>query len=160
MTKYILLITSLAIVHSSYANTTDVLEQQANDLRYQLTGLYAQMDNLEAEGARLQLPEEPLSMLPIGTFTAYSCRGITTEAEKLMNCPNGITSSGTKPEAGVTLACDPELKGKDVYLPELGTVLKCEDLGSRIVGDRFDIYLDTIQEAYEWGVREMRYKIL
>jgi 3D (Asp-Asp-Asp) domain-containing protein len=95
----------------------------------------------------------------VAKLTAYSCGGITTEAEKAMNCPNGITSSGTIPRVG-TMACDRANLGRRFRIEGLGD-FTCEDTGGAIKGaGRFDIYLDTIAEAYQFGVKYLEYELI
>lgn len=93
----------------------------------------------------------------IAKVSAYSCGGIINEADRQMNCPNGITTSGTKPKAYHTMACDKANLGKKFEIN--GTVWTCEDTGGAIKGaGRFDIYLPTIQEAREFGVQHLAYR--
>jgi 3D (Asp-Asp-Asp) domain-containing protein len=72
--------------------------------------------------------------------------------------PNS-TATGTKPGPG-TLAADPERLpyGTQIYIPGygLGTV---EDTGGALRNDkeniRIDIFVDTYEEAIEWGRQEL-----
>jgi len=77
-----------------------------------------------------------------------------TPEQKAMNCPNGITATGTKPTAGRTIACDASWIGKWLNIPGLGK-RRCEDRGGAITGNRIDIYVDTYQEAMSFGRREI-----
>ena len=105
-----------------------------------------------------QIEEKPV--WKTATVTAYSCGGITTEAERQMNCPNGITATGTKPRSYYTVACDRANLGKQFHLENIG-IVTCEDLGGAIKGaGRFDLYLPTIQEAREFGVQQLAYREL
>ncbi len=76
-----------------------------------------------------------------------------------MNCPNGITATGVIPKAGVTIACDKEMLGKQIEIEGIG-VRTCQDTGGKITEGRIDLYVDNIDEAYKWGVRELAYKVL
>lgn len=92
-------------------------------------------------------------------ITAYSCGGIKTEAERKMNCPNGITSDGTIPIPYKTMACDRANLGKTFWIEGVGDV-KCTDTGGAIKGaGRFDLYVEDIQEAYQWGKQTREYKV-
>ena len=77
-------------------------------------------------------------------------------------CNDGIpdtTATNTKPKFG-TLAADPEKipYGTKLYIPEYGygTI---EDTGGVLRKDkdniRIDVYMDTYEEAIEWGKKEM-----
>lgn len=77
-----------------------------------------------------------------------------------MNCPNGITATGTVPKPKKTVACDPSNLGRTFHLEGIGQVT-CEDTGGAIKGaGRFDLYVDSIQEAKQWGVRNIPYEVL
>ena len=97
-----------------------------------------------------------------GIATAYSCEGITTPEEKLMNCPNGLTASGTIPATDRTIACEKSLIGKVVDITfQDGTTLTghCEDTGGAITKDRIDVYVKDIQMAREFGVKKINYVV-
>lgn len=106
--------------------------------------------------------QTPLKMAKV---TAYSCEGLKTKAEVLMNCPSlksgpPRTANGETPIANKTMACDPANMGKVFYLQGLGEV-RCNDTGGAIKGaGRFDIYLSSVQEAREWGVRRLAYRLV
>ena len=60
----------------------------------------------------------------------------------------GPTASGVMPQAGRTIAVDPEVipLGSHVYIDGLGEYI-AEDTGSAIVGARIDVYMDTHDAA-------------
>lgn len=96
--------------------------------------------------------------------TAYSCGGLTTEAEIKMNCPslkkypNGRTASGTTPRPRITVACDRANMGKRFHLEGIGEVV-CEDTGGAIKGaGRFDLYVTDVQEARKFGKQYIKYR--
>ena len=74
---------------------------------------------------------------------------------------DGITASGVKSIEGITIAADWDV------LPE-GTIVEIEGLGYRIVqdtgsaikGHRIDIYFEEHEEALEFGLQEVRVRIL
>ena len=101
----------------------------------------------------------------IATVTAYSCGGLTTEAEIRMNCPSLLsgqprTANGTVPVPMKTVACDRANMGKQFYIDGVGEVT-CADTGGAIKGaGRFDLYVETVQEARQFGVKKLSYKVL
>lgn len=110
--------------------------------------------------SKLENETEPVEPQSIATVTAYSCGGIETEAQRLMNCPNGITATGTVPRPYVTVACDRANLGRVFELAGVGSVI-CEDTGGAIKGaGRFDLYVENIAVAREWGVRQVPYKLI
>lgn len=64
----------------------------------------------------------------------------------------GKTRSGTTPKWG-TIAVDPNVipLGTKVYIPKFDMVFTAEDTGSAIIGQKIDIYFDTVSQANNWG---------
>lgn len=64
----------------------------------------------------------------------------------------GLTKSGTTPKWG-TLAVDPNVipLGSKVYIPEFNMVFTAEDTGSAILGNKVDIFFNSVNEANKWG---------
>lgn len=103
-------------------------------------------------------------MSKVAKITAYSCGGLKTEAEILMNCPSLFhhekprTATGTEPIPNKTVACDPANLGRTFYIEGIG-IVKCTDTGGAITGaGRFDLYVSDVQEARQWGVKHVAYK--
>ena len=73
-----------------------------------------------------------------------------------------ITSTGTVPKAGYTIAVDPSVipYGTRVYIPEFDKVFVAEDCGSAIKGNRIDIFMESEAKCNEWGVRNITIHIL
>lgn len=97
--------------------------------------------------------------------TAYSCGGLKTEAEIRMNCPSlfsgePTTADGSVPQPYKTVACDRANLGKYFEIESVGRV-KCTDTGGAIKGaGRFDLYVTDVQEARQWGVKQLEYKVI
>ena len=74
------------------------------------------------------------------------------------------TATNTKPKRG-TIAADPERipYGTKLYIPEYGYGI-VEDTGGALRKDkdniRIDVYMDTYEEAIEWGKKEMTIYII
>ena len=73
-----------------------------------------------------------------------------------------ITSTGTKPIVGKTIAVDPKVipYGTKVYIPQLNKVFIAEDCGSAIKGNRIDIFMNSYNECMEWGFKNITIYIL
>lgn len=95
----------------------------------------------------------------LGNFTAYSCNGFENEAQRRMNCPNGVTAMGNVPKAGVTVACSKKMFGKTIEIEGFGT-RTCQDRGGAIVGNKIDLYVSSIAEAKRFGRRKLRYRVI
>lgn len=96
--------------------------------------------------------QEP-ELVSIGTFTAYAYCPCETCCGQWSGGP---TASGVLPEEGRTVAADWDVlpAGTEIYIDGIGwrTV---EDTGSGINGNKLDLYMDSHQDALEWGVREL-----
>lgn len=70
-------------------------------------------------------------------------------------CGDTITSTGTKPIEGRTIAVDPKIipYGTKVYIPQFDKVFIAEDCGSAIKGNRIDIFMTSYNRAMDWGIR-------
>lgn len=70
----------------------------------------------------------------------------------------GITFTGVRAQQGRTIAVDPRQipLGSMVYIHELGETRIAEDTGSAISGKRIDIYMESLTDALNWGVRPVR----
>lgn len=108
-------------------------------------------------------PNPTLEPKTYAKVTAYSCGGLTTDAEIEMNCPSlkdypeGRTSGGTTPRPYITAACDRANMGRTFHIDGVGEVV-CEDTGGAIRGTgRFDLYVTDVQEARKWGVQTLEY---
>lgn len=73
-----------------------------------------------------------------------------------------ITSTGTVPTVGTTIAVDPTVipYGTKVYIPEFDNVFTAEDCGSAIKGNRIDIFMENEIKCNEWGVKNITIYVL
>lgn len=102
------------------------------------------------------------------TVTAYSCGGLKTEAEIRMNCPSLLAGSpktalGESPVPYATVACDKANLRRLFTLIINGekVTVRCNDTGGAITGSgRFDLYVETVQEARAWGVQQIEYEVV
>lgn len=95
--------------------------------------------------------QEP-ELVSIGTFTAYAY----CPCEKCCGqWSGGPTASGVMPEEGRTIAADWDVlpAGTEVFINNHKYIV--EDTGSGIVGNKIDIFMDSHQNALNWGVREL-----
>lgn len=163
----IALILAVALWHVHDANKP--LETHLTALQRQVVELQVQAAELEDKAAKASVTlTDPTKYLTKhkGFATAYSCGGLNTPAEILMNCPskikhpNGKTATGTTPDPNRTIACDPANLGKTFLIEGVG-IRTCEDTGGAIKGaGRFDIYLPHVAQARAFGGQEITYKII
>ena len=91
-------------------------------------------------------PEPELFIINVSAYTASA-----DECGK----SDGITASGKKVQQNQTLACPKEYKfGTKIHIKGMGTYI-CEDRGGAIKNNRFDIYMETKHEAFDFGRRQL-----
>ncbi len=92
-------------------------------------------------------------VLPEGKFT-INASAYTAAADECGKS-NGITASGVKVLENRTLACPPAYPfGAKIAIEGYG-VYTCEDRGGAIKGNHFDVYMETKQEAFAFGRRNL-----
>ncbi len=89
------------------------------------------------------LPEPPIGRFKL---TAYSGPQLGQETP--------ITATGTTARAGRTVAVDPKVipLGSRIYIEGLGERV-AEDVGGAVKGRHIDVYLGTVPQAFDFGVR-------
>ncbi|HWI63263.1 MAG TPA: 3D domain-containing protein [Symbiobacteriaceae bacterium] len=90
------------------------------------------------------------------TATAYTA-GPESTGKRPGHPAYGLTATGTRAQPGKTIAVDPRVipLGSKVYIDDLGEFI-AEDTGGAIHGDRVDLYMESVDEALDWGVRKVR----
>ena len=71
---------------------------------------------------------------------------------------HGITKSQHRVQVKHTIACPKAMLGKVVWLYGLGPRV-CDDIGSAIQGRRIDLYMETHEEALDFGKKLMKVRI-
>ena len=77
-------------------------------------------------------------------------------------CNDPITYTGTVPKVDYTIAVDPTVipLGSRVYIPQFNKVFIAEDTGSKIKGNRIDIYMKDYDTCMNWGIKYIDIYIL
>jgi 3D (Asp-Asp-Asp) domain-containing protein len=113
--------------------------------RLQASGAVQASEAVRATGHVIpaDLPQPPLGRFKL---TAYS--------GPQLGQPEPITATGTAARAGRTVAVDPTVipLGSKIYIEGLGERI-AEDTGGAIKGHRIDVYLGTVPQAVDFGVR-------
>ncbi len=93
------------------------------------------------------------------TSTAYTA-GVESTGKNPGDPGYGITASGLKAERGV-VAVDTSVipLGTQLYVEGYGYAIAA-DTGSAIKGDKIDVFIDSYNEAIQWGVRDVTVYIL
>lgn len=97
-------------------------------------------------------PPKPLGEFKITAYTAgfESCG-------KLPDDPlYGITATGNKVRENHTIASDWDVlePGTKVMIDGFDNIFVVEDRGGAVKGNHIDVYMEDLDEALEWGVRE------
>jgi 3D (Asp-Asp-Asp) domain-containing protein len=92
--------------------------------------------------------------------TAYTA-GYESTKKKYGDIGYGITASGEVVTEMTTIACPDSLSfGTRVYIQELENVFTCQDRGSDIIEGKLDVYVKNLEEALNFGRKEMSVMIL
>ena len=96
--------------------------------------------------------EGDLELKSLGVFTIYSYCPCTKCCGQWSGGP---TASGVMPVEGRTIAADWDVlpAGTEVFINDHKYIV--EDTGSGIVGNKIDIFMDSHQDALNWGVQEL-----
>ena len=135
------------------ANAEEPMQEQAVCL--------VQIDETKSDLMREKI--EMIRPVNLGQFkaTAYcsceKCCGIWSKYN--------LTASGAVPEEGVTVAVDPKVipLGSTVYVEfcdgRVGEYI-AQDTGSAIKGNKIDVYFESHEEAWNFGVQKVNVKVL
>ncbi|WP_096202025.1 3D domain-containing protein [Bacillus sp. FJAT-45350] len=98
-------------------------------------------------------------------FETYEVTAYTAGAESTGKTPAhpayGITASGTTVAENRTIACPPEIEfGTKVFIPHFNETFICEDRGGLIKGKTLDIYMEDVEDALQFGRRQLEVKII
>lgn len=93
-------------------------------------------------------------------ITAYTA-GIESTGKTPDHPEYGITASGKTVEEGTTIACPPSMEfGTQIYIPYFDNTFTCHDRGSAIVEGHLDVYMEDLDDALEFGRRDLPVEIL
>lgn len=96
--------------------------------------------------------------LPQGKFT-INVSAYTASSDECGK-GDGITASGLRVKEGETIACpSPYPFGTKISIDGLGTHV-CEDRGSAIFGNRFDIFMEKKSDAFSFGRQNLEAEVV
>lgn len=94
------------------------------------------------------------------TVTAYTA-GEESTGKEPGDPGYGVTASGKEVQEDQTLACPSSLAfGTKVHIPELDQTFTCEDRGSAITNGRLDVYMEDLDDAQEFGVKDLEVQVM
>jgi 3D (Asp-Asp-Asp) domain-containing protein len=96
----------------------------------------------------------------IYVLTAYT-NGYESTQKRKGEKGYGITASGVKTKAMHTAACPKSMPfGTELFVPYFDTTFVCEDRGGAIKAGKLDIYMETVEEALEFGRKKLVVKVI
>lgn len=111
--------------------------------------------------------EQSMEAIELTSVESYNASDIKIKGTRIRvgataYCGDTITSTGTVPIEGTTIAVDPTIipYGSKVYIPKFNRVFIAEDCGSAIKGYRIDIFMNSYSRCMEWGFRDIDIYIL
>lgn len=94
------------------------------------------------------------------TVTAYTA-GYESTGKEPGDPAYGITASGTTVKEGQTIACPSSIPfGTEIHIPTLDQTYTCEDRGSAITEGKLDVFMADVDQALQFGVKELQVQIL
>lgn len=171
--KYLILATLCVcglflFVDSTYAEE-DYVIKRGDGLKKIAERYNANLDTLIAANESISNPDSitagNMIAIPDNKGTSFTVTAYTAGAEstgKQKGDPGyGITASGNEVQENQTLACPPSLSfGTEVHIPALDETYICEDRGSAITNGHLDVYIEDLDAALEFGVKELTVEIL
>ena len=147
--RYLILIGLLTVLATPTVHaqkTTNYAKTQTTYLDASTGGIACGIAENEYKNAIYKAPEPEKFMINASAYTASA-----DECGK----SDGITASGNKVKEHHTIACPKEYKfGTKIHIEGMGT-FTCEDRGGAIKENRFDIYMETKQEAFAFGRQQL-----
>lgn len=111
------------------------------------------LQNASTGGHAINLSGTPGEYIGDFQITAYCSCGICCGKYSPENGGSGLTSSGTVPQAGLTIASN--ILPEGAYVMFNNHVYHVEDTGNGLPGNWIDLYMNSHQEALNWGVRTL-----
>ena len=93
---------------------------------------------------------------------SYKCRKIQVKATAYTSNEGGsLTFTGDRCKWGV-IAVDPKVipLHSKVYIPEFNMIFEALDTGSAIKNNKIDIFMNSYQQAINWGIRPITIYVL
>ena len=149
-TTVLMTVTSTVTSHANIKNNTST-----NSL---ITKQEMKLKENKSIGIKTQRTKKKISR----TMKIQQMNGKPMRVGATAYCNDPITSTGTKPQVGRTIAVDPSVipYGTKIYIPEFDKVFVAEDCGSAIKGNRIDIYMQDYNTCMEWGFKDITIYIL
>lgn len=114
--------------------------------------------NLIFDGEQLQVPSSTVNLPTTAKAMKFTLTAYTAGYESTGKYPGepgyGITATGQKAVQGLSIAVDPEVVpyGTPVYIPGVGVRI-ADDTGGAIVGNRIDVFYNSLQTAIDFGIK-------
>jgi 3D (Asp-Asp-Asp) domain-containing protein len=88
--------------------------------------------------------------------TAYTA-GFESTGKRPGDPLYGVTASGAYVQENHTIACPTSMEfGTRIYIPYFNTEFECQDRGGAITEGKLDVYIPVLEDALEFGRRELK----
>lgn len=114
----------------------------------------------KAAGAKIEKPAPAVEASNLDVLQpGLPQGGRTLHVSAYSYCLRGRTASGRYTEHGV-VAVDPRVipLGSRLYIPGYGWAVAA-DTGGAIVGNKIDLWMPTLAQCYQWGVRPVTIQV-
>lgn len=116
--------------------------------------------NVEKMGNKVTIQSVDKLKYETYEITAFTA-GVESTGKSKSHPEYGITASGARVKENHTLACPKSLEfGTKIYIPYFDNTFVCEDRGSKITKGHLDVYMEDLEDALEFGRRDLPILIL
>ena len=161
--KVIIVVLSLLISFSSViCNNVKTRETNNNQTKIEMTNQNKTI-SIKNKGEMTTMKNANMTTMII-KGKEYKVKEMQVKATAYSGSPSegGMkTYMGTRCRKGV-LAVDKNVipLGTKVYIPQFDMIFTCEDTGSKIKGNRIDIFMNSKWECKQWGIKDITIYVL
>jgi 3D (Asp-Asp-Asp) domain-containing protein len=154
----LVIVLTILLVSTSFVERAPNLPELQKPVVVDIPIQTVQIATVKYEDPAIEVLQEPeYEIYEITAYTAgYESTGKTPDHPEY-----GITASGVKAKENHTIACPKSMEfGTKVYIPYFDHTFVCEDRGGAITEGKLDVYMPGLQDALEFGRRELEVLVL
>lgn len=145
------------VIVASCNQTIDTQTSQISYLHNQNMQLAQELNKLKHDGEVIVPADQPATSEPQKRLVSIGMFEVAAYCHCTICCgrEGQLTASGTWPEAGRTIGVDPELLPYGTEVIINGHTYIAEDTGGAMQGRHIDIFMDSHDEALQFGRQEI-----
>lgn len=145
------------VIVASHNQTIEAQTSQISYLHNQNMQLAQELDKLKHDGEVIVPADQPAFGEPQKRLVSLGMFEVTAYCHCAICCgrEGQLTASGTYPVAGRTIGVDPEILPYGTEVVVGGHTYIAEDTGSAMQGNHIDIFMDSHEEALQFGRQEI-----